>query len=134
MQTWVFYDGGCGLCHGAVLFLLARDPDGSLFRYAPLFGETFNARVPIDERASLPDSLVILTPQDRILQRASGVLHTLKRIGGFWGLVGTIGGWIPSGLADWGYDRIAAIRFRLFKRPDDACPVVPSDLRGRFAP
>ena len=37
----VFYDGRCGLCHHSVRFLLARDRDGALFRYAPLFGETF---------------------------------------------------------------------------------------------
>jgi len=134
VHTWVFYDGGCGLCHATVRFLLARDTDGSLFRFAPLFGETFNARVPTEERVSLPDSLVIFTPEGRRLLRASGVFHALKRIGGVWGLVGTLGGWLPSVVADWGYDRIAAVRHRLFKRPDDACPVVPADLRGRFGP
>ncbi|HZH02738.1 MAG TPA: DCC1-like thiol-disulfide oxidoreductase family protein [Myxococcaceae bacterium] len=33
----LFYDGGCGLCHRAVRFVLARDPAGR-FRFAPLGG------------------------------------------------------------------------------------------------
>ena len=34
----IFYDGGCGLCHRFVRFVIKRDPDGTLFRYAPLEG------------------------------------------------------------------------------------------------
>ena len=37
----VFYDGGCGFCQRSVLHLLDADPDGALFVYAPLEGETF---------------------------------------------------------------------------------------------
>jgi predicted DCC family thiol-disulfide oxidoreductase YuxK len=69
-----------------------------------------------------------------LLQRANGVFHTLRRIGGFWGLLGTVGDWFPTVLSDWGYDRIAAIRHRLFKRPTEVCPLVPQDLRSRFLP
>ncbi|HEY8944686.1 MAG TPA: hypothetical protein VIM73_10510, partial [Polyangiaceae bacterium] len=31
----VYYDGQCGLCHGAVRLLLAEDRDGSAFRFSP---------------------------------------------------------------------------------------------------
>lgn len=134
MQTLVFYDGGCGLCHRSVLFLLARDKDGSLFRFAPLFGRTFDRCVPVDRRTGLADSLLVQTRDGRLLQRAGGVFYLLKRIGGFWGAMGTVGGWFPSALADWGYDRIASVRRRLFARPADACPIVPDDLRRRFDP
>ena len=130
----VFYDGHCGLCHRTVLFLLARDSDGSLFRFAPLFGETFDEHVPEEAREGLADSVIVLRSDGVLLQRASGVFHTLRKIGGFWGLLGTLGGGLPTGLADWGYDRVAAIRHHFFKRPTEACPLVPTDLRSRFLP
>lgn len=130
----VFYDGNCGLCHRTVLFLLARDPDGALFRFGPLFGETFGEHVPETAQDGLADSVIVLRSDGVLLQRASGVFHTLRRIGGFWGLVGTLGGWLPNVLADWGYDRVAAVRHRLFKRPTEVCPIVPAELRSRFVP
>ncbi|NIL99426.1 MAG: DUF393 domain-containing protein [Acidobacteria bacterium] len=130
----VFYDGHCGLCHRTVLFLVARDPEGTLFRYAPLFGPTFEDRVPADRREGLADSVIVLCDDGTLLERAQGVFHTLRRIGGFWGLVGTVGSWLPNGLSDWGYDRMAAVRHRLFRRPEQACPRVPAELRPRFLP
>ena len=53
----VFYDGDCGLCHRTVRFLLARDPEGSLFLFAPLFGETFNREFPLSAREGMADSV-----------------------------------------------------------------------------
>ena len=132
MHTLVFYDGKCGLCHRTVRFLLKRDRDGSLFRYAPLYGETFETFVPAQERASLPDSVVVRTRNGLLLVRSDGIFHLLKLLGGVWAAMGTVGSWIPRGLSDWAYDRIASIRTRLFSTPDDACPVVARELRSRF--
>ena len=101
----VFYDGDCGLCHRTVLFLLARDRDGSRFRFAPLHGETFEAQVAPESRGGLADSLVVQTADGTLLQRAGGVFHVLRSIGGLWGLAGRLGGWFPSAWTDWGYDR-----------------------------
>jgi len=134
MHTLVFYDGECGLCHRTVRFLLKRDPDGSLFRYAPLYGETFETFIPGAERAELPDSVIVRTLNGRLLIRAAGIFHLLRLLGGFWAAVGTVGGWIPGVLSDWGYDRVASVRKRLFATPDDVCPVVPRELRSRFDP
>ncbi len=128
----VFYDGTCGLCHGFVTFLLARDPDGSRFRFAPLQGRTFAALVPESERAGLPDSVVVRTHDGRLLIRSAGVAHALRRLGGLWSWVGTAIAIVPAFLADAVYDLVARARHRLFRRPDDACPVVPIGLRGRF--
>jgi len=133
-QERVFYDGHCGLCHRTVRFLLARDRNGELFRYGPLLGETFASQVPASVREGLADSVVVLRSDGVLLQRAAGIFHLLRRLGGFWSLVGMVGGWLPTGLADWGYDRVAAARHRLFKRPAEACPRVPDELRSRFLP
>jgi predicted DCC family thiol-disulfide oxidoreductase YuxK len=128
----VFYDGACGLCHRTVRFAIARDRDGSRFRYAALGGEAFRRLVPEPDRAGLPDSIVVRTPDGRLLTRSQAVAHILGRIGGGWGLTGHALGLLPRGLRDWGYDGIARVRHRLFRRPVDACPVTPPELRARF--
>jgi predicted DCC family thiol-disulfide oxidoreductase YuxK len=41
---------------------------------------------------------------------------------------------IPRPLRDVVYEFVARIRYRVFGRRDDLCPVVPPDLRARFDP
>ena len=131
-HSMVFYDGACGLCHRTVRFAIARDRDGSRFRFAALGGETFRRLVPETARVGLPDSIVVLTPDGRLLTRSAAVIHILERIGGSWRLSGGLLSLIPQGIRDLGYNGIARIRYRLFKRPIDACPVTPPVLRARF--
>ena len=128
----IFYDGECGLCHGAVAFLARRDRDGERFRFAPLRGVTFRQRVPGGLAAALPDSLALQTPEGAVLVRTRAVAHALRHLGGFWGVLGLLLLAFHRPLADWGYDRVAQIRHRLFKKPDGTCPVLPRDLRDRF--
>jgi predicted DCC family thiol-disulfide oxidoreductase YuxK len=128
----LFYDGTCGLCHWAVRFVIARDPSGRAFRFAPLDSDTFRAAAPESARASLPDSLVVQTQGGALLSKSAGVLHILERLGGFWRLVAAIGRTVPPALRDAAYDFIARIRHRLFARPAEACPLIPPALRDRF--
>ena len=128
----VFYDGTCGLCHRTVRFAIAHDRDGRHFRFAPLGGEAFSRLVPEAQRTGLPDSMVVLTPGGALLVRSVGVIHILERIGGPWRLLGRLLALVPQGILDLGYDGIARVRHRLFRRPTDACPVTTPELRGRF--
>lgn len=128
----VFYDGACGLCHRTVRFAIARDRDGRHFRFAALGGEAFRRLVPEALRPGLPDSIVILTPGGALLVRSAAVIHILERIGGSWRLMGKLLALVPQGIRDLGYDGIARLRHRLFRRPPDACPVTPPELRARF--
>ena len=130
----LFYDGGCGLCHRAVRFLLWADKAGRLFRFAPLGGRTFQSLVPEGERKRLPDSLVLRTESGELLTRSAGVFHALSRLGRFWKGLAVLGGLVPRPLADALYDFIARVRYRLFARPPEACPLVPAHLRARFDP
>ena len=129
----IFYDGSCGLCHRGVRFVIARDPRG-LFRYAPLGGEAFAREVDPATVRGLPDSFVVVTHDGRVLVRSAGVLHVLAALGGVWGLLAAIGRIVPRPVSDFLYDRVAAVRKRLFRPPDDACPVAPAELRRRFDP
>jgi predicted DCC family thiol-disulfide oxidoreductase YuxK len=129
----IFYDGSCGLCHGTVKFAVRRDRLG-LFRFAPLGGETFLDRVPPARRSGLPDSIVVLTESGGLLTRSAGVLHILRRLGGIWNVLAAGAGVAPRGLRDAVYDFVARIRYRVFRRPQGVCPLLPPDFRGRFLP
>ena len=131
-RSMVFYDGGCGLCHRTVRFAIARDRDGSRFRFAALGSEAFRRLVPEAQRAGLPDSIVVLTADGTLLARSAAVIHILERIDGPWRLPGRLLALVPQGIRDLGYDGIARVRHRLFRRPTDACPVTLPELRARF--
>lgn len=130
----LFYDGHCGLCHHAVKFVLKHDRSGNAFRFAPLQGATFESRVAPELRASLPDSIVVLTEDGALLVRSNAFLHILRRLGGGWRVLGGALGVIPRPVRDAVYDFIARIRYRVFDRRDDLCPIVPADLRRRIDP
>jgi predicted DCC family thiol-disulfide oxidoreductase YuxK len=129
----LFYDGTCGLCHRAVRFILAEDRGGTAFRFAPLGGETFQNAIPSEARTALPDSLVVATPDGKLLVRARAVRRICSRLGGLWRVIGVISRVVPIRLLDWLYDVVARVRYRLFARPKDACPILPETLRARFA-
>ena len=130
----MFFDGHCGLCHGAVRFVLAEDSAGTAFRFAPLQGETFQALVPAERHAALPDSIVIRAADGSLLTRSDAALHMLRRLGGAWRILAAILAVIPGALRDAVYDFVARIRYRVFGKREDLCPIVPSELRARFDP
>lgn len=133
MPDRVFYDGGCALCHATVRFLLARDRGGGLFRFAPLGGETFRALVPPASRDGLPDSVVVLADDGRLLTRGAAARHLLGRLGGAWGALSRLLGILPPRLLDAGYDAVARLR-RGLAPPRESCPALPAPLRSRLDP
>jgi predicted DCC family thiol-disulfide oxidoreductase YuxK len=128
----IFYDGHCGLCHRSVRFVIARDRAGRLFRYAPLQGITFRKLVPAGQRETLPDSVVLLTDDSRLLVRSDAFIHILERLGGFWSLLAGVVAVVPRPARDGVYNFIARVRYRIFGRRAEVCPVTPSELRKRF--
>jgi predicted DCC family thiol-disulfide oxidoreductase YuxK len=128
----LFYDGGCGLCHRAVRFVLAEDRDGLGFRFAPLAGAAFERAVPPALRAALPDSLVLVTPAGLILVRAEAAREVGRRLGGLWRVLALISRALPTPWLDRAYDGIARVRHRLFARPPASCPLLPPELFERF--
>jgi predicted DCC family thiol-disulfide oxidoreductase YuxK len=130
----IYYDGHCGLCHRGVKFVLARDRAGILFRFAPLQGETFLAKVSPEERASLPDSMAVRTREGKLIIRAAAWIHILRRLGGTWRMLAFALGLCPARLLDFGYDTVARLRHRLFGERRELCPIIPAPLRARFDP
>jgi predicted DCC family thiol-disulfide oxidoreductase YuxK len=130
----LFYDGHCALCHGAVKFVLKRDRSGGAFRFAPLQGETFQSLVSASQRATVPDSIVVLTHTDALLVRSNAFIHILRRLGGGWKILGGALAVVPRPVRDLAYDFVARVRYRVFGKKDDLCPIMPPELRGRFDP
>ncbi|MGH2901913.1 MAG: thiol-disulfide oxidoreductase DCC family protein [Solirubrobacteraceae bacterium] len=128
----VFYDGGCALCHHSVRFLLARDRDGSRFRFAPIGGARFRSELTEAERAGLPDAISVRTPDGRLLLRSTAALRLASRLGGLHAALARVFAWVPVGLRDVVYDAIARTRYQVFGRRSDVCPVIAPELRARF--
>jgi len=117
-----------------VKFVLKHDRSETAFRFAPLQGETFQAKVPVDLRANLAKSIVVQTRDGSLLMRSNAWIHILRRLGGGWKVIAAFMAVIPRPLRDVVYDFVARIRYRVFGRRDGLCPVVPPDLRARFEP
>jgi predicted DCC family thiol-disulfide oxidoreductase YuxK len=130
----LFYDGHCALCHGSVKFVLKHDRSSGAFRFAPLQGSTFRSLVAPGDRPSLPDSMVLRTEQGSLLVRSDALIHVLRRLGGGWRLLAALIAVVPPGLRNRGYDFVARIRYRVFGRREDLCPVAPPAWRARFDP
>jgi predicted DCC family thiol-disulfide oxidoreductase YuxK len=131
MTETIFYDGGCGLCHWSVRFVLARDRGGA-FRFAPLDSAALRSTAPEEVRKALQGTFVVRTFDGRLLTRSAAALHVGRRLGGVWRLLAGVGALIPAAVLDRGYDTIARNRHRLFRTPQGVCPVVPPALRARF--
>lgn len=128
----VFYDGGCGLCHRFVRFLLSEDAGPEAVRFAPLESDAFRKAISEERRQGLPDSVVVRMPDGEILTCSRAILYLLRRLGGAWRILGEAGRFVPPSLLDAAYACVARARRRLFAPPSGACPLLPPDLRSRF--
>jgi predicted DCC family thiol-disulfide oxidoreductase YuxK len=130
----VFYDGHCGLCDRAVKFVLKHDRSGRAFRFAPLQGTTYASRVSAEQRARLPNTIVVLTEDGATLTRSDAFVHIFRKLGGGWRTLAGVLVMIPRPLRDLIYDFVARIRYRIFGRRDEICPIMPPELSARFDP
>ena len=132
VATWLFYDGNCGLCHRCVRLALAEDRHANPIRFAPLGGTAFRETIDDTGRDQLPDSIIVVTPDGQILSRSSAAIEIGRLLGGWWRLAVTLARPIPRPLTDLGYRFLASIRYRLFGRRSESCPLLPPALRERF--
>jgi predicted DCC family thiol-disulfide oxidoreductase YuxK len=130
----VFYDGVCGLCDRLVRFLLARDREAR-FRFAALqsaFAREVLAGHGAD--ASDLDSVYVIgrwaTDSQVLLKRSRAVLFAVAALGWPW-RIALVLRVVPVPILDWGYDRVARVRYRVFGR-FDACRLPRPEERDRF--
>ena len=126
----IFYDGECGLCHRWVKLVLSEDPFGEKFQFATIQSKAFERISP--QLKQKVDSIVVAREEDLPLVRSSAVVYILKQLGGLWWFLSWGLFIIPKPIRDLGYDFVAAIRHSIFKKPVEACPMMPPDLKRRF--
>ena len=131
----LLYDGVCGLCQGAVQFILKRDR-GDLFRFASLqsdFAAGLLQRHGLT-REGLDTVYLVLhygDPSERLLSRSQAGLAVMLLLGGVWRLLASVGGVFPRFLLDFLYSLVARHRYRIFGRYP-SCPLPTPERRAKF--
>lgn len=129
----IFYDGECALCHGFVLFVLKHDKEG-VFSFSPLQGDTIKTLLSENERAKLPDSVVMIEGPGSLKVRSEAAVGVMKRLQGWPRIAGKVIAIVPLVIRNFFYDVIASIRKKIFGTKSEMCPIVPDEIRARFLP
>lgn len=129
----LLYDGVCGVCNRAVQTVLRLDPHGGL-RFAAL--DSVFAKAIIERHPEIQDvdSMVFVDnpgePTERVAVRSAAAHRVANYLGGPWKLLAVLRV-LPVSFSDWLYDRLAAVRYRIFGTYD-TCPLPPPEVRARF--
>jgi len=135
----LLFDGTCGFCAESVQFVLSREKRRRTLRFASLQsspGVEVRERHPELEGV---DSVIWVEAggagrPERVFVRSAAVFRVLRYLGGVWTALAWAGRIVPASVRDAVYDAVAAVRKKLFKKPDEACPIVPAYLARRFDP
>lgn len=128
-NTYLFYDGECGFCSRTVRFVLAHERSAQL-RFAALqsgFARHQLKSHGIDE-PSMETMYVI--DGDTLYERSDAALRVAGMLRPPWSWAKWFS-WVPKGLRDWAYDRVARHRHQLGEATS-ACELPSADDRARF--
>lgn len=125
----VLFDGVCRLCNGWAKFLIRHDRERR-FRLCSVQSAEGQA---ILQWFGLPtghfDTMAYVEGAE-LFVRSTALLRILAQLPAPWRLLAGLR-LIPRALRDWGYDRIALNRYRLFGR-HDSCLLPSADHARRF--
>ncbi len=141
----VIFDGVCNLCHGAVNFIIQRDP-AAKFIFLPMQsdlateiltvyglsnGQLHTAtRTKLASDSSLASDTLVLIKNGRCYVRSNAALQIAIELGGCWSLCNVLR-ILPRPIRDWGYRIIARNRYAIWGRTPD-CIVPTAATRSRF--
>ena len=132
----VFYDGLCGFCDNTVQFILQRDRKNDRFRFAPLQSDLAEDVLP--KHGKNPKDLNTLfllvdpgQPTERVYQKSTAAMLITRGLGGTRRLLSYFIALFPRPIRDWGYDRVAANRYRFFGKRE-ACRIPSKEDRAKF--
>jgi predicted DCC family thiol-disulfide oxidoreductase YuxK len=125
----VLFDGVCNLCAGFVQFVVPRDDEG-VFHFASLQSDV-GQRL-LDEHGLGDHDLdsIVLIEGDDVYIKSAAVLRIGAILGGIYTLARPLQ-YLPRQLRDWGYDIVAANRYRLFGKKDQ-CMMPTGNVQERF--
>ncbi len=127
-----YYDGHCGLCHMAVVFLLKRDKSGELY-FTPIQSELYKEFANEKKLALTPRSILVFNETEgRMLSESAAVFYLLRNCGSFWrGVVGVCD-MLPIRYWNRLYRLVARVRHRLFAKPKGLVPELSATLEMRI--
>lgn len=127
-KYYVFYDGECGFCNFWVHWILKKDLKNN-FLFASLqsdFGQQFLGERNLELKDL--DTLYLWKPEKYYLQKSQAVFKISELIGGTYKLLSYLR-FLPTGLTDFFYDRVAANRKKLAA---GACEIPTAKERKKF--
>ena len=126
----LFYDGVCGLCDRMVQFVLRHDRR-RLFRFAALQSDVATQALGAFGRDPNDlDTVYVVDGEGQLRWKARAILYVLGQLELPWSLLAIVGV-LPTALLDWGYDRVARNRYRLWGKRE-SCRIPDADERARF--
>lgn len=125
----LLFDGVCHLCHGAVQFILQRDPHGRI-HFASLQSEKGQELLSAYRYEGNLQS-VVLIEDGQLYTKSDAVLRVGRKLNGAWPALSLMGMAFPRRLRDVVYNWIARNRYRWLGKSDQ-CMLPTPDIRSRF--
>jgi predicted DCC family thiol-disulfide oxidoreductase YuxK len=130
----IYYDGECGFCNRAILFLISIDKSRS-FTFARLQGKSGQSLIANYPELRGIDSAVLIEPtatgNEHVAIKFELVRGVARHLSGRWGLLFGVIGRLPRRMGDWVYDFIAKYRKRIYGG-SESCPIPSEYVRSRF--
>ena len=122
VENIIYYDGECGLCHGAVKFILRIDTKNK-FYFSPI-SKLIQNEIKIDS--------IILKINDEVYYEGQAIVTIMENIENNWSYVASILRIIPIDRLNQLYRWISKNRKKVFSKKQYACPNIPTHLKNRF--
>jgi predicted DCC family thiol-disulfide oxidoreductase YuxK len=125
----ILFDGVCNLCHGAVKFIIKRDPTET-FLFASLqseFGKTQLAKAGHDVETL---QTILVVDNNAVYQQSDAALKIIQHLSGFWSSL-YIFRFVPKVIRDGVYNFIARHRYSFFGKQSQ-CMIPSEKLKARF--
>ena len=123
----LIFDGHCTMCNGWVKFVLKHERHGRM-----LFVARDSATgVALREQTGVPLEMetMVFVEDGRAWVKSDGTMQALRHLRAPWRWLRVLR-FIPRPVRDWGYDIVAATRYRIFGRTE-ACALPSDEVRGR---
>lgn len=123
----LFFDGVCGLCNGAIDFVMKYDHK-EIFLFSPLQSEYAQSRLPTELTENLSTFVVI--SNGKILIKSDAVLEIFHLLGGRWSVFSILKV-LPRFIRNGVYDFVARNRYAWFGQKD-TCRLPTLEEKRRF--
>ena len=122
VENVIYYDGGCGLCHLAVRFILRVDSK-SKFYFSPLSN--------LDNNLKYIDS-IILKRGNEVFYEGQAIIMIFENIDNNWKYLAEVLKLIPTNLLNTAYRWVSRNRAKVSVKKVSSCPIVPNSYQKRF--